>query len=425
MSYVGFSGQLQVPALLIKAPSTFADTPSRNLDSPRLAGRSLRVLMISPQFRPIVGGYERAAERLAVALVGRGHHVSVLTERRDLSWPSNETLSGVHVTRWPCVFRPGFHLATSLASLAYYLLRFGRQFDVWHVHQYGYHAALAVAMGKVLSRRTVVKLTSSGAQGISAAISNRGASRLIAAALRRADAVVALTRETAAEALSFGIPTHRVHCLGNGVETTSFSPVSDQEKAAAKLAAKISTSFIALYIGRLSPEKGALWLVTLWERALRGFTGKWTLVVLGDGDERSAIEQFVNARGLGGSVKLLGQQSAVYEWIKAADMFVLPSRNEGLSNSLLEAMSGGLPVVATRVSGVPELVEETKAGLVTDVGNAVEFARSLELLANDPSARQEMGARARMAIEKKYSLETVAAGHEAMYRALIGQRSGE
>ena len=126
----------------------------------------IRVLMISPQFRPLVGGYERAAERLSAALAAAGLRVVVIAERRDRAWPAVECIDGYEVRRLSCSYRRHLHTITSLLSFAGFLLRHGREFDVWHVHQYGFHAALAVALGKVLRRPVVLKLTSSGAMGI-------------------------------------------------------------------------------------------------------------------------------------------------------------------------------------------------------------------------------------------------------------------
>ena len=81
-----------------------------------------------------------------------------------------ECIDGYEVRRLPCSYRRHRHVITSLLSFAGFLLRHGREFDVWHVHQYGFHAALAVALGKVLRRPVVLKLTNSGATGIAAAM---------------------------------------------------------------------------------------------------------------------------------------------------------------------------------------------------------------------------------------------------------------
>src|SRR6266571_4708787 len=135
-------------------------------ETERQRGPTLAVLMISPQFRPLVGGYERAAERLSGALAEAGISVVVITERRDHAWPAVECIDGYKVRRLWCVYRRHLHTISSLLAFARFLLRHGREFDVWHVHQYGFHAALAMALGKVLRRPVVFKLTSSAAMGI-------------------------------------------------------------------------------------------------------------------------------------------------------------------------------------------------------------------------------------------------------------------
>src|SRR5690349_8888388 len=127
---------------------------------------SLQVLAICPQFRPLVGGYERAAERLSGALAALGVGVVVIAERRDRSWPVKECIDGYVVRRLSCSYQRHRHALTSLISFAAYLLRHGGKFDVWHVHQYGFHAALAIALGKILRRPVILKLPSSGAMGI-------------------------------------------------------------------------------------------------------------------------------------------------------------------------------------------------------------------------------------------------------------------
>ena len=86
----------------------------------------MRVLMISPEFRPIVGGYERAAERLSTALVEAGIRVVVIAERRDRAWPAIEAINGYEIRRLPCSYRRHLHTITSLLSFAGFLLRHGR-----------------------------------------------------------------------------------------------------------------------------------------------------------------------------------------------------------------------------------------------------------------------------------------------------------
>ena len=157
----------------------------------------LSVLMISPQFRPILGGYERAAERVSTALARAGTRVVVVAERRDRAWPAVEPIDGYEVRRLSCLYRPHLHIVTSLLALAGFLLFHGRKFDVWHVHQYGFHAALAVALGKVLRRPVVLKLTNTAAHSFFDAPGAVG--RILRFFHRRVSACLAVSEETREE----------------------------------------------------------------------------------------------------------------------------------------------------------------------------------------------------------------------------------
>src|SRR4029453_1870559 len=173
--------------------------------------KPIRVLMISPQFRPLVGGYERAAERLSAALAEVGLRVVVIAERRARSWAAVERIDGYEVRRLSCSYRRHRHAVTSLLSFASFLLRYGREFDIWHVHLYGYHAALAVALGELMRRPVVLKLTSSAAMGIETALGSGIAGRILGFFHRRVSACLAGTEETRAEAICFGIPAQRIY----------------------------------------------------------------------------------------------------------------------------------------------------------------------------------------------------------------------
>jgi glycosyltransferase involved in cell wall biosynthesis len=383
----------------------------------------MRILMISPQFKPLVGGYERACERLAVALAARGHEVTVCAERRDKAWPQQDTLDGVRVWRWWCVYRPGWHVVTSLLGLAVFLLRHGRGFQVWHVHQYGMHAALALVLGKLLRRPVVLKLTSSSYMGLAQTLASGRCRRLLAALHRRLDAIVALTRETAAEAEAFGIPSARIHVLGNGVDTRAFRPVTETERRRLRQALGLADTSVVIFVGRLSDEKNVSALLRAWAEARPKMAGAWTLVVVGDGPLRQELEAEAQSLTLGVSVRFVGQQANVAEWLAAASIYVLSSDREGLSNTLLEAMAIGLPLAVTRVSGAPELVEETGSGRVVPVGDTGALAAALRELAGSEPLRQEMGSRGRQVIEERYAVDHVAALHEELYDQL-GRMSG-
>lgn len=314
-------------------------------------------------------------------------------------------------------------MLTALLSVALFLGAHGRRFDVWHVHQYGVHAAVAIGLGMVLRRPVVLKLTSTGEQGIAKAIAEQPLAWLGAALLKRVSAVVALTRETASEALAFGISGALIDQLGNGVDTAVFRPANKQERAELKQKLGMEGRRAVIYVGRLSPEKNPDGLLEAWIAARQTLPADWMLILIGDGPMRTQLERRIRNAGLEDSVMVAGQQQNIEQWMAAADVYVSSSLWEGLSNTLLEAMACGLPVAVTRVSGVKELVEETEAGLTVDVGDNAALASALVRLAQDTDLQDQLSRAARLAVEQTYSLQAVANRHELLYRRLIAQRT--
>jgi len=386
----------------------------------------LNVLMISPQFSPLVGGYERAAERLAAALIARPEvgQVEVVTERRNRVWAKVEERSGVVVRRLWCWYAPRVHVISATASLFWYLLLNLRRFHVVHVHQYGYPAAIAIILGKLLGRPVILKITSTGSDGISNALQAVNvAGGLLASLHRRVDACVATTRDAAREAVSFGIPASRIHVVPNGVDTLIYTPWSPERREQARRAVGIGEEMVALYCGRLSLEKNIDGLVQAW-RLVIAVVPTARLVVVGEGPLQLAVADYVRQAGLEASVSLVGGQADVVPWYQAADLFVLPSHHEGLSNSLLEAMSCGLPVVSTRVSGSSDILSDADVGELVEPGDQAALAQSLSTMLSDAQRRQRCGVNARQYVEKRFAIDRVAGDMVKLYEGLSA-RAGE
>jgi glycosyltransferase involved in cell wall biosynthesis len=379
----------------------------------------LRILMICPQFRPIVGGYERAAERLSAELGRLGHNVTVLAERRDRNWLADEQMTAYAVHRVWCVYRRGWHIWTSLLSYALFIVWNVRKYDVCHVHQYGHHAALLIAIGGLFGRPVVLKVTNTGEQGIESALHRAGSwSRLLGRLHRQVNACVVTTGSAFAEAVRFGIPANRIQQIPNGVDLDEFAPATGEEKALIKTRLGLQRALVVIYCGRLTSEKNPDGLLEAW-RIVAQDVGNVELVLVGDGPLRPLLENSVRNSHHSDSVRLVGIQSQVVSWYRAADVYVLPSRNEGLSNSLLEAMSCGLPVVSTRVSGSTEIFSEADIGCLVDVGDVAGFADALKTLLTEEKRRLQCGVAARSYVKAKYSIESVGASTVALYQELL------
>lgn len=375
----------------------------------------LRVLMVSPQFRPLLGGYERAAEQLSLALAERGHEVVVVAERWNPAWPREERIGPVRVRRTWCVHRRRLHKLTGTASLAGFLLRHGHRFDVIHVHQSGWSAALCVAYGKLARRPVVLKLTATGAGGILVRLGGDRLSGVVSGLHRRVDACIATSARGEQEALRLGIEPAHVWRIPNGVDTDRYRPLPEAQRLALRERLGLSGVTALLYVGRLSQEKNPLGLLEAWARL--GPPAHGVLVIVGDGPQRDVVAS--RAAALGASVRMTGALDDPLPWYQSADVYVLPSLYEGFSNSLLEALASGLPVVSSPVSGSEDVFGVADVGTLVESAEPGALAAGLGPLLADSEKREHCAVEARRIALARFSLPHVAAEVEALYHAVL------
>lgn len=150
-----------------------------------------------------------------------------------------------------------------------------------------------------------------------------------------------------------------------------------------------------------------------WER------GQAQLVILGDGPQRAEVEARTADLGLGESVMIRGAVDDPLPFYQAADVLVLSSRNEGLSNSVVEALSAGLPLATTRVSGCEDIIAASNAGEMVEVGDAQAFAAAIQRILSDDELRARQSEAARRHAIETFSIDRVAASTERLYSELV------
>jgi glycosyltransferase involved in cell wall biosynthesis len=208
-----------------------------------------------------------------------------------------------------------------------------------------------------------------------------------------------------------GIPLEKLVIIPNGVRVAEMAPVP---RAALGVPAD---AFIVCCAGRLSPEKGFDQVIeALGTPGLRPRNVE--LIVAGEGPSRDALAALAAAQGLAGRVHLLGHRADLPGVLRAADVFVLSSAHEGMSNVLMEAMALGLACVTTPVGGVEELVVHGESGLVIDASASGPIAAALERLLDDPALARRLGAAARARMARSFSIESNVRRFEALYAAL-------
>jgi glycosyltransferase involved in cell wall biosynthesis len=172
-------------------------------------------------------------------------------------------------------------------------------------------------------------------------------------------------------------------------------------------------------VGRLQAPKDAVTLIRALA-ALRGHSAEAVLV--GDGPDRPTVEEEVRRFGLESTVELLGERDDVPELLRRADVFVLSSNSEGLPLSILEAMAARLPVVASNVGGVPEVVVDGDTGLLVPPGDPQSLAAAIERLLEDPVLCRRLGEAGRIRVAEHFDLAAVHQAHLDLYRRVLARR---
>jgi len=385
-----------------------------------MRARPLRLLMVlESDFTPQGGGgAESQVRTLALHLLRIGQQVAVVTPLLARGpQVTAQRCEGIPVGRIRYPRLPIVGAAVMCLRFGVFLFGHGRRYDAWHVH-IGHHlGAVTCLVGALVGKPVVLKISGSWEleQGAMAPLTGPFAApggpklfaRLARRWLKRAGAVQAISTRLAAELTRQGFPAERILVLPNAVDTARF-----RGRAAPRAP---GAPFTAVFVGRLVPEKGLAMLLEAWAAAFSaGDAARLRLV--GGGPLEGSLRAQAARLGLSRQVEFLGHRDRVEEVLADADVGVLPSRIEGLSNTLLEYMSSGLPALASRVSGSEDFVVAGRNGWLFDVADVTALAAALrEAQSLPPERLAVMGRQARADVEATASLEVVAGKLLSLY----------
>ncbi len=218
-----------------------------------------------------------------------------------------------------------------------------------------------------------------------------------------------------------GISSEKIVRICNGVDTEKFYPVS-QKTSLPDCDLLFNSEFIYIgSVGRMHGVKDQLTLVRAFIRLLEKqpeLKANVRLIIIGDGPLRDQAIRLLESKAVAELAWLPGQRNDIADIMRRLDIFVLPSKAEGISNTILEAMATGLPIVATRVGGNPELIDEGQTGLLVEKENNEAMANALLDYVNDPVKRQRHGQQALEKVQKQYSLQVMVDNYAAVYDAV-------
>ena len=214
-----------------------------------------------------------------------------------------------------------------------------------------------------------------------------------------------------------GVPARRIFSIPTGVALKEFAPREKNRELQAKLEIP-AEAFIFGSVAVLRSWKGHLYLLEALQQLVEAGRPAY-LVVVGEGPYLEVIEEKIAGLGLKDRVRLVGYQDRVAEWFALMDAVVLASyANEGVPQSLLQALAMARPVVGTAVGGIPEVIVPEETGLLTPPKDARSLARAMDRLLADPGLARELGRRGRELVAERFSLEQMAAEVEAVYEAV-------
>jgi glycosyltransferase involved in cell wall biosynthesis len=279
------------------------------------------------------------------------------------------------------------------------------------VHTHGYKADLYGYLAAWRCHKPVVATCHNWVGGTAALGIYNHLDRM---ALKKFNALAAVSDAVAQRLLAFGVPPEKIKTIANGIDVTAF------ERAQPLPLLKDEGSIVVGVVARLDLQKGFEYLLRAARELCKMFPGL-KIVIAGEGPDRSAIEEMIEQYGLQSSVVLAGQQSNMPAVYAAMDIFVLPSLNEGLPMTVLEAMAASKPVIATRVGAIPSVIRDGENGLLVAPKDSEGLRNAVASLLNDPERRRRLGDQAHTWVSQNYTSEAMALKYREMYEEVLGK----
>ncbi|MFQ5767737.1 MAG: glycosyltransferase, partial [Acidobacteriota bacterium] len=296
-------------------------------------------------YLPVIGGGELQTHAMARALATARVQVRVVDTRGAPGPPLCERIDRIPVLRYRTPGLRGIDFLVQQVKLAALLGRWRDRTDIIQVNHLGPAIMPALAMARTSGIPLLVLMWGSCRRGVGP-FRRSPYCRLLRMLARRADRVLALSQPVAGNLVRlWGFPPHKVQVIPNGVDTRRFRP----HLGASRPQGAPRTGAIVVAIGRLTAAKRYDLLLEAWSEVCRDGPETATLVFIGAGGQREALERKARRAGIRSRVLFAGAVAEVERWLSVASLFVSSSTTEGMSNAVLEAMSCGVPIVATRV----------------------------------------------------------------------------
>jgi glycosyltransferase involved in cell wall biosynthesis len=376
----------------------------------------LHVVMLIQDYHPRLGGAQRQIAEQAPLLKDLGVEISVLT-RRYPGLQAFERINGVPVHRLPIPGPKALAAVTFILSAVWKIIRLRP--NLIHAQELLSPASAAVLARWLTGIPVVAKVLRGGHLGDMAKISRGKFGKWrVPLICNNIDGYAVISREIDTELHAANVPVSRRFRIPNGVDIERFKPAPAADISALRQSLGLNPQdLLALYAGRLETEKRVDQIIECWKQ-IRQNHPQARLLVLGSGSQEKVLRQIA-----GEGVDFIGQVDNVIPYLQAADLFILPSSTEGLSNAMLEALSCGLPVIATSVGGAEDVIQHGQNGWLIAPDQPKELCQAILTLFAAPELRKTLGVNARQGIVEHYALPVVVQNIRAMYDEVLKRQN--
>jgi len=374
---------------------------------------------------PTYGGSGVVATELGLELAQRGHEIHFISYSQPirLMGPQpNIHYHEVEVSRYPLFEYPPYDLAlaTRMAEVAELY-----DLDLLHVHYAIPHSVSALLARQMLaasgSRRRLPFVTTLHGTDITLVGLDRSYLPITRYSIEQSDGVTSISKYLRDRTFKeFDIKNH-IEVIYNFVNCELYRRDSEPERKKRRLEYAKEDEKILVHLSNFRPVKRLTDVIEIFDRVHKAVPSK--LLLIGDGPDRSRAEWLAVQKGIHSDVLFLGKQDRVHEKLAISDVMLLPSELESFGLAALEGMSCEVVPIATRVGGIPEVIEHEKNGFLAQVGDVDTMARyAIDLLSNEKRLK-EMALQARLLAESRFCSTDIIAEYENFYRRVLERSS--
>ncbi|MCB0343683.1 MAG: N-acetyl-alpha-D-glucosaminyl L-malate synthase BshA [Bdellovibrionales bacterium] len=371
---------------------------------------------------PTFGGSGVVAAEIGMAMAKRGHKIHFIAydvPRRLERFTENIYFHEVEVSEYPLFAYTPYSLALSskMVEVASY-----EKLDLFHVHYAVPHATSAYLAKQVLGASAPKVITTLHGTDITLVGNDRSYLPITRFSIMESDGVTTPSlylKHATYDKLNVA-SSKEIAVIPNFVDTERYQPVTREDRCGLMhlLGKCAGSGHILTHVSNFRPVKRLTDVIEIFKRVNEESPSH--LILVGDGPERSRIENMVRTLGLESKVCFLGKQDTFTRVLQNSDLFLLPSENESFGLAALEAMACGVPVIASNAEGIPEVVADGETGYLSEIGNVDDMARNALALLTNPKKHEAFSRAARERVVKQYSLPKLIEDYEQYYYKVLG-----